>query len=379
MIKVVFLAANPGGTTPPAIADEVRAIDAKIRGATRRERLQLVSHWAVDLDDLSGLLMRERPDIVHFSGHGSKSGQIILIGDDGTPKPVPPASLAERFRILRDNIRAVVLDACYTEPQARAIVRSIDCAVGMTDAIGDRRAIDFAAAFYEGLAYGRSVQESFDLGVARLSDAGVAQGSARLHRRRGVDPSSLVLIGDDVEAKLATHDDGGPPHLSSPTATGPVQATGDRRPPLVFISYSHADRTWLDRFRIHLTPLERQGSIECWDDTRLRTGMRWHNQIKSALATAKAAVLLVSADFLASDFIVNDELPPLLAAEQARGLVVMPVIISPSRFLKTPSLAQFQAVNPDLKPLKDMTEGEQDALWDRLVDDIEEALVRDPR
>jgi hypothetical protein len=108
----------------------------------------------------------------------------------------------------------------------------------------------------------------------------------------------------------------------------------------------------------------------------LRTGERWHDEIKKALASAQVAVLLVSADFLASDFIANEELPSLLAAEQARGLVVMPVIVSPCRFEKTPSLAQFTAVNYGLKSLEEMNKGEQAALLNRLTDDIEEALQR---
>ena len=151
-------------------------------------------------------------------------------------------------------------------------------------------------------------------------------------------------------------------------------ATAERRPPQVFISYSHKDREWLERPQVFLKPLERAGMLERWDDTRIKTGERWHDEIKKALASANVAVLLVSADFLASDFIANEELPPLLAAEQARGLVVMPVILKPCRFAKTPSIAQFQAVNRGLKPLLEMTEAEREALWNQLTDDIEEAL-----
>ena len=142
----------------------------------------------------------------------------------------------------------------------------------------------------------------------------------------------------------------------------------------IFISYSHRDADWLRRLQVFLRPLEREGLIERWDDTRLRTGQRWEDEIEKALASAKVAILLISADFLASDFITNNELPPLLAAAQSKGLVVMPVLLKPCRFSRTPSLSVFQAVNPGLKPLVDMTEGEQDALWDRLTREIEELL-----
>ena len=157
---------------------------------------------------------------------------------------------------------------------------------------------------------------------------------------------------------------------------GETMAAAGQRPPQVFISYSHEDHEWLKRLQVFLKPLERAGMVERWDDTRIKAGERWHDEIKNALASAQVAVLLVSADFLASDFIANEELPPLLAAEQARGLIVMPVILKPCRFTKTPSIAQFQAVNPGLKPLLEMTEVEREALWNRLTDDIEEALKR---
>lgn len=142
----------------------------------------------------------------------------------------------------------------------------------------------------------------------------------------------------------------------------------------VFISYSHEDAKFLQRFQVHLKPLERAGVVERWDDTRIRTGQRWKEEISKALASAKVAVLLISADFLASDFIATDELPHLLAAEEKEGLVVMPVILSPCRFSRTPSLSQFQAVNSPDKPLNSLSKSEQEAVWVRLTEDIEAVL-----
>ncbi len=153
-------------------------------------------------------------------------------------------------------------------------------------------------------------------------------------------------------------------------------ATPESRPVRIFVSYSHQDARWLKRLQVHLKPLAREGTVDVWDDTRIAAGSRWREEIAGAIAAADVAILLVSADFLASDFIANEELPPLLAAEQARGLVVMPVIVSPCRFTKTSSLAQFTAVNYGLKSLEEMNKGEQAALLTRLTDDIEEALKR---
>jgi hypothetical protein len=146
----------------------------------------------------------------------------------------------------------------------------------------------------------------------------------------------------------------------------------------VFISYSHRDAWALERLRVHLRPLERDGVLESWDDTRISTGRRWREEIREALAAAKVAVLLVSADFLASDFIADEELPRLLEAGEKEGLLVMPVVLKPSRFRRTPRISQFQAVNSADSPLVGMSETEQDAVWDKLTQEIEGALNHSP-
>ncbi len=197
MIKVLFLAANPSGINPLQIDEEMRDIQAKIRSSEFRDRLQLVSHWAVRLDELSGFLMRHRPDIVHFSGHGDKSGCVILVGSDGNPKPVPPEALGRLLAVLKENVRVVVFNNCYSERQAEAVTATIDCAIGMVHALKDVHAIAFAAEFYQALGYGKSIREACELGVARLVGEGLSEAPelVKLHLRQGVDPAKVTLLG----------------------------------------------------------------------------------------------------------------------------------------------------------------------------------------
>jgi hypothetical protein len=145
----------------------------------------------------------------------------------------------------------------------------------------------------------------------------------------------------------------------------------------VFISYSHADKEWLERLKRHLKPLVRESNLDLWDDTHIRPGDDWKQEIRTALDTAQVAVLLISADFFASNFIDENELPPLLDAARAKGVRILPVVLSASRFARNPDLARFQAVNPPDQPLDGMPPAEQEKVLDRLAQTIETAF--DPR
>jgi hypothetical protein len=147
----------------------------------------------------------------------------------------------------------------------------------------------------------------------------------------------------------------------------------------VFVSYSHRDSEWLERLRVHLKPLERDGLVKLWDDTKIRSGRKWRDDISKAIDSAKVAILLISAGFLASDFVIEHELPPLLAAAEEDGAVICPVIVSPSRFLATPALSQFQSVNPPTRPLSAMGYSDQEEVLLSVAKTVELALSEEAR
>lgn len=142
----------------------------------------------------------------------------------------------------------------------------------------------------------------------------------------------------------------------------------------VFVSYSHRDADWLKRLRVHLKPLERDFDVDVWDDKKIAPGSKWRAEIARAIEATRVAVLLVSADFLGSDFIASDELPPLLKAAEEEGAVILPVILSPSWFGRTESLSQFQTVNDPASPLIGMTKAEQEMVFVKVCEAVEEAL-----
>jgi len=113
----------------------------------------------------------------------------------------------------------------------------------------------------------------------------------------------------------------------------------------VFICYSHEDTNWKVRFIRHLS------NLKGWDDTKIKPGSEWRKDIKDALHRAKVAVLLISADFLRSDFINSVELPIILERKKKEELEIFPIIIQPCRWKSNPELSSLQAITHNREPL----------------------------
>lgn len=187
VFKILFLAANPKDTPALRLDREVRSIDEALRDGLLRDRFLLEQQWAVRVTDLQEAFLRYEPDIVHFTGHGSDGGGLIVETTDGYPLAVAPEALTELFRILHGRVRCVVLNACYSALQAEAIAEQVECVVGMAGSVLDDTAIEFAGAFYQALAYGKAVKTAFDLGVNRVQLLGYeVKGQPQLLSKRNV-------------------------------------------------------------------------------------------------------------------------------------------------------------------------------------------------
>ncbi|NGZ60608.1 MAG: hypothetical protein CV081_08930, partial [Nitrospira sp. LK265] len=150
----------------------------------------------------------------------------------------------------------------------------------------------------------------------------------------------------------------------------------------IMISYCHRDKQWLDRLRVHLKPLESEFKIEIWDDTRIRAGSDWHADITAAMQSAKVAVLLVSADFLASDFIRQQELPFLIESNGQEEKDILPIIVSPCGYVDTKELSHLQPLNPPEETLLDMAPSRRERFLDSVQKEIRRRLqerIPDPK
>jgi hypothetical protein len=194
--KILFLSANPDQTIRLRLDAEMHAIDQALQSTPLRDRFDLKQQWAVRYGDLQGLLLRHRPHLLHFSGHGTTADEIILEDDAGNSHPVAAQALSQLFSLLKEQIRCVLLNACYSEQQAKSIAQHIDAVVGVSSAISDTASIHFAASFYQALGFGRSVKAAFDLGCSQIDLANLEeQDKPRLFALR-VDPAQLFLTGE---------------------------------------------------------------------------------------------------------------------------------------------------------------------------------------
>jgi hypothetical protein len=143
----------------------------------------------------------------------------------------------------------------------------------------------------------------------------------------------------------------------------------------VFISYSHADRGWVERIRLVMAPLlMQQGkALQLWDDSQIEPGDRWLEEIEAALANARVALLLVSAEFLASEFVMGREVPALLRAAEAEGVRVLWVPLSASLVRHT-AIHAYQALLPPEQALDALDPPQQRLALVRIAESVHKAL-----
>ena len=168
--KILILAANPKQTSELRLGEEVRDIREGLRLAKNRDQFILEARWAVRPRDIRREILDFRPHIIHFSGHGAGETGLCFEDETGKQQLVTGEALAGLFKQFNRQIECVLLNACYSEEQAKAIVQHIDYVIGMNKPIGDKAAIEFAVGFYDALAgydpqydEGSPVEFAFDI------------------------------------------------------------------------------------------------------------------------------------------------------------------------------------------------------------------------
>ena len=189
-IRILFLSSNPWNVSRILVDEEAREVFERIHEGPHHDRFELHNQVAVRPRDLQRLLLKYRPHIVHFSGHGSKRQRIVLSGTNGPGKTVDRQGLANIFALYNRHVRLVLLNACFTKAQARSISEVVDYSVGTSNAIGDKACVAFAGAFYRALGFGKSVKEAFESARAELA-------LTKVPRSRGIELFIRNGLGDN--------------------------------------------------------------------------------------------------------------------------------------------------------------------------------------
>lgn len=194
-IIVLFLASNPKDQASLSLDEEVREIQKNINSSKHRDSVKLESCWAVRPMDILYGLNQHKPTIVHFSGHGSKEDELVLMDDLQNTKLVSLPAIVQTMNASVDGIKLVFFNTCHSFNQAKQIVQYVDAAIGMKSTISDAAAKVFSSQFYSSIGFGLSVQKSFDQAKALIMMEGINEENVpELYIKEGVSSNDLIIV-----------------------------------------------------------------------------------------------------------------------------------------------------------------------------------------
>ena len=312
MKKILILTANPKNSDKLRLDEEVREIQEGLQRSRSRDQFEIIPKWAVRPDDLRRALLDHEPNIVHFSGHGAGATGLVLENNAGQMQQVSTPSLARLFKLFKDKVECVLLNACYSEVQAAAIHQHIDCVIGMNQAIGDRAAIEFAVGFYDGLGAGRSYSDAFEFGVSAIDLEGIPETATPQLKQRSPSASqsgaitppvktSVPAEAASVQSPLLSNQVTAEPELpSEPVTPRPNTNTRSR----IFISYKRGvepDEPVASEVYRALS-----GAHDVFIDQTMPVGTPWAEQIEQALQASDFLIILLSAESVHSEMVLGE-------------------------------------------------------------------------
>ena len=195
VITVLFLASNPQEVTQLKLGEEARDIQNRIMLSKHRDSVKFETRWAVRPSDILQAINEVNPTIVHFSGHGSEAGELVLQNPDDSLKIVTPEAIAQTMKVASDTIRLVFFNACFSSIQSELVAETIEASIGMKTSIGDEAARVFAAQFYSAIGFGHSLDTAFRQAKAALMLEGIPEEDTPiLSLSEGIESTSVFLV-----------------------------------------------------------------------------------------------------------------------------------------------------------------------------------------
>ena len=297
--KILILSANPKGTSQLRLDEEVREIKEGLLRAKHGRQFSIESFPAVRYRDLRRAILDNEPQILHFSGHGVGEEGLVFEDETGQAKLVDAEALAELFKLFSDQLECVVLNACYSEVQARAIAQHIPYVVGMNQAIGDKAAIEFSVGFYDALGAGKSYEIAYKFGCNAIH----VSGSKKKY--------SPIWLKKMEMTNTAT----------SPASENP--ASSQR----VFISYrtQEPDKSLAQTFHEQLKAAGHESFMAA---ESIDWGENWVDRIDEELKHCDYFVLLLSEQSASSDMVAGEVRTAKRLQDQWGKPVILPIRVN---------------------------------------------------
>ena len=350
--KILFVASNPT-MIKFNFEDELHRIEAA--GLRQPGAMRVTARWSVSLDGFKDQLGEIRPDVVHVLSPGVDpvGNELILSDKQGRPQYVGVDDFAGAFARRRATMpKVVVLNTCHSRPHVEALARHVGCAIGMDGTIYDHTAIAFTDAFYNTLVAGATVEKAFSEGCRAAERLSAGQGDIPILIKGKSDPDQIVLNPTST-VKRSSRATSPPPEAAVESAQKPACVQ-------IFCSYSHKDSKYRSELEVFLSNLRHQGLVQVWHDRLIKPGTDWAQEIDHNLNHANLILLLVSADFMASQYCMGIELRQALERQKAEGVRVVPILIRECDLAGAP-FSSLQWLPTGSKPVKRWKD--KDSAW----------------
>lgn len=326
---ILILSANPKGTSPLRLDEEVREIKAGIQRSRYRDRFVIEYQLAARPRDVQRAMLDCKPQIVHFCGHGTGDKGLVLEDETGKVKAVSTPALATLFELFSDQVECVLLNACYSRVQAKAIARHINYVIGMKQAIGDRAAIEFATSFYDALGAGESVDFAFRLGKNAMQLAGTSEENTP-----ALIPKTIAKPKGVSAPSLDTP-------ISAPKTSPELAASGTRS--RIFISYK---RGVSPDEPVALAVFQALSEHhEVFIDQTMLVGTHWAARIEAELRRSDFLISFLTKDSVNSEMVKGEiETAHHLGKQQGKP-VILPVRLVYQEPFTYPLSAYLNGIN----------------------------------
>lgn len=286
---LLFLLANPKDAVALNLNREFNGVQEELESARKAFRLRL--RLDVEAQSLMEIMLRERPTILHFSGHGSGTGGLVLQCAQGYSQQVTTEALADLLAEFSDTVQCVVLNACYSDEQARVFARHVPFVVGTDSALGDEKAIRFARAFYTCLFLGEGYESAFRKAVVQTRVEQLGQGAQPILYRRSSEQTEMPSLQQNTENQAIENE-------AQKNETKPARTASLSR----YAEYQMASLDWNSLFKIDVRlklPLDHQ--ILRHDDHVFESGNATSNLFFWVIESKSTALNAVFEELLESE------------------------------------------------------------------------------